>query len=122
MEFIPRVQNPKHPQLKIPLLVKEGKEYTPGNFCTYPERCGFDLNALIQGELNGKSWEDVTSFVQAWAYFGMITEILKLGHIHITSPFRNDPASTSEMLLKLVLLWYHNEIDSDEDNKRQKAQ
>jgi hypothetical protein len=78
MDFLPRVQDPVHPHISVPEFIQKGDEYEPGEFFDCPKRRGWDLEALKKGDFKGRTWKDAASFVQAWAYFGMIVEVLKL--------------------------------------------
>lgn len=151
MDFIPRVQNPVHPQLEVPWFVRDGEEYVPGDFEAWPPKRGFNPKALKDGDFGGKSWSEVVSFVQSWAYFGMLVEVLRVGGIKYTILQSNAdeyiaarPGKTTEIpsigdksrqrkpgtldlgylsstLPDLILMWYHANVDLDEPHKKERS-
>lgn len=77
MDHFPPIHNPVYPPIKVPVLGSRNKRYTYDHqgFYTYPERAGFDLSLLRRREIpEGKSSEDLASFLQAWLFFGLFEE------------------------------------------------
>jgi hypothetical protein len=82
MEFIPHIADPAHPRLKVPNLCEPEKAYVAGGLSTflfYPHYEGFNIQHILQGDFHGKTWRETASFVQRWAYWGMILEVFRIG-------------------------------------------
>lgn len=89
----------------------------------YPHYEGYNLDHIVRGEFNGKTWTETASFVQRWAYWGMIQEVLSIGgmvtgeSLSLRSP--SDTSSTetlqsfSQSLPYLLLLWNHIRSDRE---------
>lgn len=73
MEHLPPVTNPYDPIL-VPYI--GDCEYDSLDFASYPTRRGFDLDRLLDGDLQGTSVPAVASFLQIWLYFGFMQELL----------------------------------------------
>ncbi|KUJ12058.1 uncharacterized protein LY89DRAFT_673847 [Mollisia scopiformis] len=73
MEHLPPVTKAYEP-ISVPFIGET--EYDGLEFASYPTRRGFDLDRLLQGDLQGRSTEAVASFLQDWLYFGFMHELL----------------------------------------------
>ncbi|CZR59572.1 uncharacterized protein PAC_09466 [Phialocephala subalpina] len=73
MEHLPPVTKP-HDPIFVPYM--GDREYDGLEFASYPARRGFDLDRLLQGDLQGHSVDAIASFLQVWLYFGFIHEFL----------------------------------------------
>ncbi|RDW91443.1 hypothetical protein BP5796_02608 [Coleophoma crateriformis] len=75
MEHLPPVLEPYQP-LYVPYIADH--DYDADQFSTYPHRQGWDIESLQAGNFQGRSPAEVASFLQAWLYFGMMSEVTKL--------------------------------------------
>jgi hypothetical protein len=73
MDHLPNVLEPYQP-LEIPYL---GWRYDGLDFAGYPFRQCWDVDALLTGDLQGRTPIEAGQFLQAWLYFGMICEALR---------------------------------------------
>lgn len=90
MDHFPTIHNPVYPPIKVPVLGSRTKRYTYDHqgFYGYPKRAGFNLSLLRRSEIpEGKSYEDVASFLQAWLFFGLFEEFFQFSWVvqHDTS-------------------------------------
>jgi hypothetical protein len=126
MDFLPRVQDPVHPHISVPDFVQKGDEYEPGEFFDSPKRRGWDLEALKKGDFKGRTWKEAASFVQAWAYFGMIVEVLELSDYNVGFVGKSaaDEKGTvdwfSSTLNDLVLMWFTMERRRERSKEEKK--
>lgn len=75
MDFIPSVQSPAFSPVEIPYLTLV--QYDGRGFFGYPKRMGWDTPRLLRGDFTQQhSLEQTESFLQAWLYFGMLSEVL----------------------------------------------
>lgn len=73
MDHIPSVLEPYQP-IEVPYL--GGKRYDGLDFLGYPARQHWQVDALIEGDLQGRTPIEAAQFLQTWLYFGMIREAL----------------------------------------------
>lgn len=90
MDHFPTIHNPVYPPIKVPVLGSRNKRYTYDHqgFYGYPKRAGFNLSLLRRSEIpEGKSYEGVASFLQAWLFFGLFEEFFQFSWVvqHDTS-------------------------------------
>ena len=83
MDHFSTIHNPVYPPIKVPVLGSRIKRYTYDHqgFYGYPERAGFALSLLrIRTIPEGKTSEDVASFLQAWLFFfgGVVRRVLSI--------------------------------------------
>ncbi|CZR66522.1 uncharacterized protein PAC_16423 [Phialocephala subalpina] len=80
MEHLPRVLDPEHPDWEVPYLNAHGSHeshWDGGDFATFPERQGWDVEKLYGGHYKPAHTEEETStMLQEWLYFGMLAEVL----------------------------------------------
>ena len=116
MDHLPKVEQP-FPQETynlVPCLCCD-LEYDANplgyeGFSHFPSRWGYTLGSLEHGDLGGRHIDDAAGFLQAWLFFGLLTEVL--GGIGV--PFRQSdflregnggaPIITTEPLP--LYLWY----------------
>ena len=82
MEFVPSVSNPAFSRLQVPWFGPQDKTYKAAgldSWLFYPHYEGYNIQHIAEGDFHGNSWEDAAGFVQRWAYWGMIQEILTIG-------------------------------------------
>ncbi|MCJ1306683.1 hypothetical protein MMC25_000326 [Agyrium rufum] len=61
--------------IEVPYVCSE--MYDGEDFYSYPQRKGWDIASLSNGDLKGKSPDDAASFLQAWMYFGLLSYVLR---------------------------------------------
>jgi hypothetical protein len=62
-------------RIRVPYLCAE--MYDGGDFNTYPQRHGWTLDSLWNGDLGDKSVQDAAAFLQAWMYFGLLFQVFE---------------------------------------------
>ncbi|KAH6984284.1 hypothetical protein BKA56DRAFT_614033 [Ilyonectria sp. MPI-CAGE-AT-0026] len=124
MDFIPVISDPFHPRLKVPWFGPKDKLYKPGGLETwlfYPHYEGFNIQHIVEGNFDGKSWDEAASFLQRWAYWGTILEILRIGgpqnweqpEFDVSRTGEDQLQSYSHQLPYMILLWTRIRVDSD---------
>lgn len=73
MDHLPSVLEP-YQSIEIPYL--GGKRYDGLDFLGYPARQHWQVDALLGGDLQGRTATEAAQFLQTWLYFGMIREAL----------------------------------------------
>jgi len=130
MDSLPKIEDPCHRELDVPLFVKEGQRYTGSgvdDFLTFPSQQGFDLQKLKFGDFGGQTFEDAVSFVQEWGFFAMITEVLRQGNMNIRFDFspggesHNTVSNISKNLPDLIRIWHENGRQLDATTKEARA-
>ncbi|KAI9768163.1 MAG: hypothetical protein M1840_004993 [Geoglossum simile] len=76
MDHISRPGNPSRSPIQVPYLVTGKYNYDGLGFSGFPERRAFDVEKLKSATFQENEWDDALSFLQGWAFFGMLTEIL----------------------------------------------
>ena len=126
MEHLPKVEEPFHRELEIPLFVKSGQGYDGKgveDFLSFPSKQGYNLERLKFGDFGEKTFEDVVSCIQAWGYFGMLTEVLRVSNINMQFQFpvgegaSRYVSTNSKALPDLIRIWYDLEEEADAATK-----
>ena len=112
MDHLPSVVSPFDPIL-IPYL--DGEEYDGLDFSGYPSRQSWQVNLLAKGFPQGRTALEGAQFLQAWLYFGMLHEALRLvedDRIPLQAFIRFDEGLqrkyiTTSQLLELLRNWHH---------------
>ena len=74
MDHLPAVRR-VHEQ--VPYLIHENELYDKEGFFGFPARQGWDRTSLIEtGHIQGRDHRSAASFLQAWLFFGLISEVL----------------------------------------------
>ncbi|KAL2840676.1 hypothetical protein BJY01DRAFT_218215 [Aspergillus pseudoustus] len=73
MDHIESVPDSPYPALQIPCLSSEA--YDGLDFLTYPERSGWDIDRLLNGDFSGRPTEETAAFLQNWLFFGVLWEV-----------------------------------------------
>jgi hypothetical protein len=81
MEYLGQPENPHRP-VRVPFF--PGYTYDREGLADYPERLGWDLDQLADGDLQNRSLEEAISFLQSWLFFGFLTEVFSLYGIHVS--------------------------------------
>ena len=110
MDHLPQVNDPYAP-LDIPYL--GGRQYDCLNFSGYPTRQKWQINRLVNGDLQGRTDTEAAQFLQTWLYFGMLHEALQLDEddrIDLNGFVRTDAKSqkkfiTTHQLPELLHKW-----------------
>jgi hypothetical protein len=63
----------------------EHHRYDGQGLFEFPERKKFDIQALKRAEFQSGQWEEILSFLQGWAFFGMLIDILERSGVSIKS-------------------------------------
>jgi hypothetical protein len=126
MEFIPRIVDPAHLRLKVPNLYEAGKAYQPSRLSTflyYPHHEGFNLQQVLEGDFHGKTWRQAASFVQRWAYWGMILEVFHIGGLLGLEQLagQNDSEDTIENFSKCLSFFLYTWQCIKTDSRNPKA-
>jgi hypothetical protein len=79
MDHLPTVLNPHRP-IQVPYL--GGGDYDGQPFAGYPTRRGWNIELLLQGDLQERTRAEAAQFIQTWLYFGMMYELLVLDDGH----------------------------------------
>ncbi|KAK4951156.1 hypothetical protein LTR66_013862 [Elasticomyces elasticus] len=111
MDHLPTVVNSYDP-IAIPYL--GGNEYNGLDFGGYPERQNWQISALLDGDLQGRTHVEAAQYLQTWLYFGMLHEALRLfedNHIQLSIFIRIDDQShqkfiTMHQLPRLLQTWH----------------
>src|SRR5256885_5876765 len=62
--------------IRIPCLCSnEKKMYDGGDFAQYPTQQGWDVRELQYDPLQGRTAGEAAAFLQAWAYFGLLSTV-----------------------------------------------
>lgn len=82
MDHIPNIYRPALGHIQVPcLLSKEYRcDYADKDFFSFPERHGWDLCAIMRRDFKRNGLETplrAASLLQAWLYFGFMSEVLK---------------------------------------------
>ncbi len=126
MEYLPKVEEPFHRELQIPVFVKSGQEYDGTgleDFLSFPSKQGHNLERLKFGDFGERRFEDVVSCIQAWGYFGMLAEVLRVSNLNMQFkfPLGGDTsrcvATTSKALPDMIRIWYDREEGADAATK-----
>lgn len=82
MDHLPRVQHPVYPQLEVPYLCSEKYAYDgKGDLFDFPLRVGLSREQFpkfLRGEYLPMTWNEALSFLQEWAFFGLLSETLHI--------------------------------------------
>jgi hypothetical protein len=73
MDHLPSVPEPYQP-IEVPYL--GGKKYDGLGFSGYPARQRWQVDVLLEGDLQGRTPTEAAQFLQTWLYFGMVREAL----------------------------------------------
>ena len=89
MDHLPRVQHPVYPRLEVPYFCSETYAYDgKGDLFDFPLRVGFSFEQFpkfLRGEYLPMTWNEALSFLQEWAFFGLLSETLHTRfpeHVH----------------------------------------
>src|SRR3954471_8364892 len=112
MDHLPPVSTPYQP-ISIPYL--GGPPYDNLGIEGYPARRfghGYQVSALQQGDLQGRTELETAQFLQTWLYFGMLYEAYRLSddhHVNYRDFVRADEAGkewiTTACLPELFRVW-----------------
>lgn len=111
MEFVPSVSNPAFSRLQVPWFGPQDKTYKAAgldSWLFYPHYEGYNIQHIAEGDFHGNSWEDAAGFVQRWAYWGMIQEILTIGGLEgysVSNGGADQLRNFSGSLPYLLMLW-----------------
>ena len=74
MDHLPRADGSTLTYSEVPYL----RDFTYDNagFTTFPSRAGFDKKRLLAGDFTQHSENDTNAFLQAWLFFGMMSEVM----------------------------------------------
>lgn len=137
MDFIPSISNPAHPRFSVPWFSPPSKTYVPNGLASwlfYPHDEGFNLQHIVEGNFDGKTWHEAAAFVQRWAYLGMILEIMHIGGLNglekhfITDAGTDNGFQTlrtfSALLPYNILLWdcIHSDPEKPDADKVEREQ
>jgi hypothetical protein len=92
---------PGHPifnhLIEIPYLVNPLVAYDNRGFLSFPARMNFPLHRVTNGDLGGKTSDELLAFVQSWCYFGLLVEFFKTADIDVDpQEFLKPPSKTNE--------------------------
>jgi hypothetical protein len=127
MEFAPQVGNPAHPPFKLHSYVTRDKIYVPQGFdhwIFFVHNEGFNFQHIIEGNFDGKSWTEAATFIQRWAYWGMIEEVLKIGGMEgpsfNTNPSEGTLRTFSANLPLILMVWQCIQTDLEDPEAEKK--
>jgi len=64
--------------IRIPCLCSDEKKmYDGGDFAQYPTQQGWDVRELQDDPLQGRTADEAAAFLQAWAYFGLLSTVFQ---------------------------------------------
>jgi hypothetical protein len=75
MDHLPSVVEPYQP---IEVLYLGNSKYDGLDFRGYPTKQHWQVGALLEGDLQGRTATQASQFLQTWLYFGMICKALVL--------------------------------------------
>jgi hypothetical protein len=109
---IPEHFLPDH-RIDVPFLVDDQTAYDNKGFLNFPSRIAIPLQSIVLGDLRGTSSSDWITFVQSWAYFGLLVEFFRTADIEVdVNEFLEAPSEdngellvTSRELPKYLRLW-----------------
>ena len=123
MEFIPPISNPAHSPLKVPWFSPPDKLYKPGGYrewLFYPHYEGYNIQHIAEGDFHGKTWTEAAGFLQRWAYWGTIVEVLQIGGLlgqEKRCPSDEEQLqSFSAALPYLLMVWHCIKTDPENPN------
>ena len=112
------------PKIKIPYICNDRYTYDGGDFHTYPQRCGFDIERIKESDFNGKDIVEVVPFLQAWLSFGILRDVFLVSGIQIVEEdFITQGKSTGQATVSTVTLndrtwdWIVAESDAVKSSK-----
>jgi hypothetical protein len=75
-----------HPPLPVPYLADGNSAlvYDGKGFLTFPKRKGIDPDAVIRGDLQNRTKDDILCFFQSWCFFGLLLEVLQVIGMKVT--------------------------------------
>ncbi|KAL2819828.1 hypothetical protein BJX63DRAFT_418752 [Aspergillus granulosus] len=73
MDHVESLPDSPYPRLQIPCLSSEA--YDGLDFLTYPERSGWDIDRLLDGDFSEHPGEKTAAFLQNWLFFGVLWEV-----------------------------------------------
>ncbi|KAF3390837.1 hypothetical protein DPV78_010905 [Talaromyces pinophilus] len=125
MDHIPNLQRPVHEHIRVPYLFGEEYVYEHGGkaFYSFPERHGWDLSDIIQRNFRQNGVEDplrAASFLQAWLFFGLMSEVLKTNVLtgDFIQEIDDQKFITTKSLQKYIDNW-QDEINSLSDTAKE---
>ena len=127
MDHLPKVKEPFAQNVYpiVPYLSRDLRyDASPlgyEGFSKFPSRWGYETQALERGDLGGRHIDEATTFLQAWLFFGLLTEVL--GGIGV--PFQEadfvreadqgGPTITTQLLPRYIWYWLAAHCHSDRD-------
>lgn len=75
MDHLPRLNDPAH-DFEVPCLCTEEYPYGGLEFTTFPVRQGWNKAELLHKKLEERERRDAAAMLQAWLFFGVLTEVL----------------------------------------------
>lgn len=123
MDHLPRPQNNSQPLIRVPIV--PGISYDGLGFLGFPKRQGYDFELDDEGVIRLKEdLDNVTSFVQAWLYFGLILEVfgieIELKDFVGENPSGDAPVINSTCLATYLTRW-RSELSDLQGYTRQSA-
>lgn len=87
-----------HARVEIPYVCNDQFRYDDQGFLTYPHRIGVDTDVLAEDGHPILRLKDSAPFLQAWLWFGLLGEAIRVGSRHTTAPKR----ASSELFVKVI--------------------
>lgn len=122
MDHVPLPKTSIRSALHVPYVVMADHEYDGLGVSSFPERKNFDIRNLKAAAFSQSQWDEALSFLQAWAFFGLLTDIFGVPGISIKpKDFICERDSkqyiTTELLPYFLRLWASRESTANEGEK-----
>ena len=113
-----------HEAIHVPYI--QGGIYDNQGFLDYPERKGYDVEAMYKGNLRGRTFADARRLLQGWLFFGLLSAFL--GTVIDPQDFIQEDGSmqsgfrlSTNVLEKRLTRWRERILEYTHEEKQQIA-
>ena len=125
MDHIKLPFNSSQPVLKVPYLAQYHPSWAYDNcgFLEFPERKGFDIWKLVNGQYEPSDLEFAFSMLQSWCYFGLVIDFFKVFDVDISfKDFLDTDASGTSSVTSARLPSFLGRLELTERNNNDEEQ